>query len=84
MPTPLQNYTNATASDTSIPDMSVALPPLTDECQIGFGPHRYMRLADVPVSFFVWMVKEQNEYPRVSRSTQWIRVMDWLRSKRKD
>lgn len=70
--------------DTSTPDMSAAPPPLTDECQIGFGPYKYMRLGDVPVSFFVWMVKEHNEYPRASRPLQWIRVIEWLRSKRRD
>lgn len=84
MPTPFQNHINTKSTDTSIPDLSAALPPLTDECQIGFGPHRYMKLADVPVSFFEWMVTEQAHYPRVSRSQKWIRVMDWLRSKRKD
>jgi len=70
--------------DTSMPDLSSAPAPLTDEDIIGFGPHRYMRLGDVPVSFFVWMVKEHNEYPRASRPPQWTRVIEWLRGKRID
>jgi len=70
-----------TQEDRSLPDLSSIPAPLTDDDIIGFGTYRYMKLADVPVSFLEWMVDSMIEYPRVERSLRWMQVIDWIKSK---
>ena len=70
--------------DRSAPDLSSIPPRLTDDDIIGFGKHRYTRLGDVPVEFFIYMTQEMILYPRVDRSKRWCQVIDWLKSKSKD
>lgn len=65
-------------------DLSKAEKKLTDTDPMPFGRYKGVMMIDVPVSFYEWMVRTQNESPRTYRGTQWVRVMTWLRSKGTD
>jgi hypothetical protein len=65
-----------------LPDLSSIHAPLTDDDLMGFGEHRDKKLKDVPLKYFTWMVDEINNYPRVRRSPRWIRVIDYIKSKK--
>lgn len=67
--------------DRSLPDLSAAPSPLSDDDPCGIGIHKDTPLREVPISYFAWMVRQQAEYPRESRSPQWIRVIQYIRSK---
>lgn len=67
--------------DETPPDLKKAPPPLTDADPCGLRPYQHTPLRDVPVSFFEWMVLQQQYAPRVSRGTQWLRVMQWIRNR---
>lgn len=71
----------ATELEDSMPDFkaSPALPPLKDSDQCGLRPYTHTPLKDVPVSYFEWMVLQQQYAPRVSRGMQWMRVMEWIK-----
>ena len=65
-------------------DLSKAENKLTDTDPMPFGRYKGVIMIEVPVSFYEWMVRTQNESPRTYHGTQWVRVMTWLRSKGTD
>ena len=69
--------------DRSLPDLSSAPAPLTDDDVVGFGRFRDTKLSKVPVWYIAWMVEQVTDYPRVARSERWIQVIEWLKSKKK-
>ena len=54
--------------------------PLTDDDLCGLGTHKNTKLKDVPIQFFYWMAKTQNENPRVDRGRQWRMVLNYIES----
>ncbi|HMR88759.1 MAG TPA: hypothetical protein PKD51_11430 [Saprospiraceae bacterium] len=71
-----------TQEDRSLPNLSHLPSALTDDDVIGFGQFAEMKLSEVPIWFFTWMVKQQTEYPRVDRSARWCLVIEWIKSKK--
>lgn len=57
-----------------------ALPPLTDDDNCGIGQYANTPLKDVPFSFFEWMVHKEIEGLHLSRSKQWVRVIQYIKS----
>jgi hypothetical protein len=56
-------------------------PPLTGDDPCGLGIHTDTKLRDVPIGFFEWMVRMEEEKPlTLHRSKQWIRVIDYIRT----
>ncbi len=58
-----------------------ARPPLTDDDPCGLSPYVETPLRDVPIGYFEWMVRKTAEAPRVYHGIQWVRVMQWIKSK---
>lgn len=56
-------------------------PKLTDSDPIPIGRYKGTKMMDVPIGFYQWMVRIEKDAPRASKGSDWIRVMDWLRSK---
>jgi hypothetical protein len=65
--------------DDTPPDFKKAPRQLTDADPCGLKPYVNTPLRDVPVSYFEWMVLQQQYAPRVNRGTQWLRVMEWIK-----
>jgi hypothetical protein len=55
--------------------------PLQGSDLCGLGKFKNTPLSKVPESFFLWMIREQEEAPRVNRGWQWVRVLNYYKNK---
>lgn len=68
--------------DRSLPDLSGAKAPITDESICRFGKWKGTAFKDIPIEYLEWMVDEQVAKPLWSGPEGWQDVMDWIRSKK--